>query len=343
METVIDEFIKMYQEAGLELKVIHMGGDELPKGAWEGSPSIQKLMKDENIATVNLVWPYYVKRILEIADKKGIKVAGWEELGMVNDGKGMKPNPQFSKDDLQLDVWNNVIGGGNEDLAYRLANAGYPVVFTSANNFYFDFAWSDNYNEPGHNWAGYIDLEKSYGFMVHNFLRNLPDNIAAKRQALTAEGKKNIIGIKGALWAEKIADSSRLEYMLVPRIFALAERAWAQEPEWEKPSQTNWKALYQQDWSRFANIIGLKEIPRLEKRWKGVNYKLPSIGVKEINGEVVCNLELPGFYIVYTSDGSEPQANGKKYTQPIQEKGTLKFKVFNSSGRGSYTTTYLNK
>jgi hexosaminidase len=252
----------------------------------------------------------------------------------------MKPNPQFTKNSLLLDVWNNVIGGGNEDLAYRLANTGYPVIYTSANNFYFDFAWSDNYNEPGHNWAGYIDLEKSYGFMIHNFLRNLPDSIASKRQGLTAEGKSNIIGIKGALWSEKIADATRLEYMLIPRIFALAERAWAQEPEWEKPSQMNWKALYQQDWSSFANIVGLKEIQRLERRWKGINYKLPSIGIKEIDGKVVCNLELPGFYIVYTTDGSEPQVNGKKYSHPIQEKGTLKFKVFNSSGRGSYTTVF---
>jgi hexosaminidase len=330
----------MYQEAGLKLKRIHMGGDELPKGAWTGSPSIQQLMIEEGIPSVNLVWPYYVKRILEIADKKGIQLAGWEELGMVNQGKGMRPNPLFATKNIQLDVWNNVIGGGNEDLAYRLANMGFPVIFTSVNNFYFDFAWNDSYNEPGHNWAGNIDLEKSYGFMVHNFLRNLPDHIASKKQGLTEVGKKNIIGIKGTLWAEKILDSDRLQYMLIPRIFALAERAWAQEPEWEKPSQSNWKALYEQDWSRFANRIGLKEIPRLEKRWNGINYKLPSIGIKEIDGKIACNLELPGFYIVYTRDGSDPEANGKRYSQPITEKGNLKFKVFNFSGKGSYTTVY---
>jgi hexosaminidase len=342
METVIDDLINMYEEAGLKMKIIHMGGDELPRGAWMGSPSIQQLMKEEGISSVNLVWPYYVNRILEIAKKKRIQLAGWEELGMVNQGKGMRPNPQFAAENIQLDVWNNIIGGGNEDLAYRLANMGYPVIFTSANNFYFDFAWNDTYNEPGHNWAGNIDLEKSHGFMVHNFLRNLPDHIASKKQDLTEEGKKNIIGIKGTLWSEKIKDSDRLQYMLIPRIFALAERAWAHEPEWERPSQKTWEALYDEDWKQFANRVGLNEIPRLEKRWKGINYKLPSIGIKEINGEIACNLELPGFYIVYTSDGSEPLANGTKYSHPISEKGNLKFKVFNSSGKGSYTTVYPN-
>lgn len=340
METVIDDLISMYKEADLKMKIIHMGGDEVPKGAWTASPSIQQLMKKEGISSVNLVWPYYVNRILEIAKKRGIQLAGWEELGMVNQGKGMRPNPQFAAEAIQLDVWNNIVGGGNEDLAYRLANMGYPVIFTSANNFYFDFAWDDTYNEPGHNWAGNIDLEKSYSFMIHNFLRNLPDHISSKKQALTEEGKKNIIGIKGTLWSEKIKDLDRLQYMLIPRIFALAERAWAQEPEWEKPSQTSWKTLYDQDWSQFANTVGLKEIPRLERRWKGINYRLPAIGIKEINGEIVCNLELPGFYIVYTNDGSEPLADGTKYSRPLSEKGNLKFKVFNSSGKGSYTTVY---
>lgn len=340
METVIDDVLAMYKEAGLELKMIHLGGDELPTGAWQESPSIHLLMKDENITSVNRVWSYYVKRILEIAHKRNLQLAGWEELGMINDGSGMKPNPEFANKNILLDVWNNVVGGGQEDLAYRLANMGYPVVYISAHNFYFDMTWNDTYNEPGHNWAAYIDLERSYSFMVHNFLRTLPDDIATKRQGLTAEGKKNIKGIKGALWSEKIMDASRLEYMLLPRVFALAEKAWAPEAAWETSSEENWKALYEQDWSTFANTVGLQEIPRLEKRWKDVNYRIPGIGIKEVNGEVACNLELPGFYIVYTTDGAEPAANGNRYTQPLSEKGVLKFKVFNSSGKGSYTTVY---
>ena len=340
METVIDEISMMYTEAGLSLKTMHMGGDELPKGAWAKSPAIQKLMQKKNIHNVHQVWPYYVNRILKITQDRGIKLAGWEELGMINLGKGMKPNPQFSDKDITLDVWNNIIGGGNEDLAYRLANLGYPVIFTSANNLYFDQAHSSSYNEPGHNWSTYIDLERTYSFMAHNFLRSIPPKNRLNKEALTAEGKKNIKGIKGALWSEKILDAERLEYMLIPRIFALAERAWAAEPEWEKPAQKQWEQLHEKDWSNFANRIGKVEIPRLESRWPDLNYRLPAIGIKEIDGKIACNLELPGFYIVYTTDGTEPQANGKRYTRMLTEKQNLRFKVFNSSGKGSYTTVY---
>lgn len=341
IETVVDDFIEMYKEAGLELKIISLGGDETPRGSWAESPSIHKLMKEQNIANHHLVWPYYVQKILDIVNKKGVQLAGWEEFGMVNLGKGMKPNPDLGAKNISLDVWNNLVGGGNEDLAYRLANLGYPVVFTSAHNFYLDFAWSDNYLEPGHNWAGYIDLEKSYGFMVHNFLRNLTPEMAAVKEPLTEIGKKNIYGIKGVLFSEKVLDVDRFEYMLVPRVFALAERAWAAEPEWEKSSQTNWKPIYDRDWSIFANTVGLKELPKVEKRLN-FNYKLPSIGIKQIDGKVACNLEWPGFYIVYTVDGSEPVAGGMKYSQPIAAKGILKFKVFSSTGKSSYTTVYPN-
>lgn len=342
METVIDEISTMYKDAGLTLKTMHMGGDELPTGAWENSPAIQKLMKEKNIPNVHQVWPYYVKRILKITQDRGIKLAGWEELGMVNLGKGMKPNPQFADKDITLDVWNNIINGGNEDLAYRLANLGYPVIFTSANNLYFDQAYSSSYNEPGHNWSTYIDLERTYSFMAHNFLRSIPEMNRNQKEGLTVEGKKNIKGIKGALWSEKILDANRLEYMLIPRIFALAERAWAAEPEWEKPAQKQWETLLEKDWSNFANRIGQVEIPRLEKIWPELNYRLPAIGIKEINGKIVCNLELPGFYIVYTKDGSEPKADGKRYTTPLTEKNDLRFKVFNTAGKGSYTTVYAH-
>lgn len=340
MEQVIDELINMYKEAGLTLKTIHMGGDETPSGAWTGSPSIQSLMEKENIASVHQVWAYYVNRLVGIAKKKGLTLAGWEELGMINNGKGMEPNPQFANDNIQLDVWNNVIGQGHEDLAYRLANLGYPVIYTSANNLYLDMANLDRYNEPGHNWAANVDLERTYGFMIHNFLRSIPPEIAETKERLTEKGKKNIVGIKGALWAEKIKTAERQQFMLIPRIFALAERAWGKEPNWEKEEVKDWKDKYNNDWANFATWVGTKELPKLMSRRGTLNYRLPAIGIKEIAGKVHCNLELPGFLIRYTTDGTEPTENSKEYTAPLTNKGILKFKVFDAQGKSSYTTVY---
>lgn len=41
MEKVIQELNAMYQEAGLSLYTVHLGGDEVPRGVWMGSPKCQ--------------------------------------------------------------------------------------------------------------------------------------------------------------------------------------------------------------------------------------------------------------------------------------------------------------
>lgn len=169
ISTVIDEVKLMYKKAGLEMKQIHLGGDEVPRGSWEKSPKIKSLMDSLKMTSVYEVWPYYISRISDLCKEKGLTLAGWEEMGMKNDGKGMKVNPALANRGIRLDVWNNIVGGGQEDLAYKLANAGYPVVYTSASNLYFDLAWRNVFDEPGHTWAGFIDLYKAYSFLPTNF------------------------------------------------------------------------------------------------------------------------------------------------------------------------------
>jgi hexosaminidase len=51
---------------------------------------------------------------------------------------------------FQLDVWNNVLGWGSEDLAYKLANSGYKVVLSCVSNNYFDMAYYKDFSEPGY-------------------------------------------------------------------------------------------------------------------------------------------------------------------------------------------------
>src|SRR5690606_9556032 len=112
-----------------------------------------------------------------LAKEEGLQMAGWEGFGMVNRGKGMVVNDALSGGKMQLDVWNNLIGGGQEDLAYRLANAGYPTVFISANNNYFDMAWDTHFEEPGLKWATYADLYQSFTFLPEHFFANIHHSV----------------------------------------------------------------------------------------------------------------------------------------------------------------------
>lgn len=342
IETVIDEIVGMYKEAGLTLSTISLGGDEVPRGVWEQSPQIKTLMERESIKSVNGVWTYYINNLLPILQERNLQMAGWEEFGMVNTGNKMQPNPQFGADNILLDVWNNVAGAGAEDLAYRLANLGYPIVFIPANNFYLDQAWDNTYQEPGHNWATYTDLERSFSFIPLNFFKNIKTSGSRSLENLTEQGKENIVGVKGGLWSEKIDNDNRLEYMLLPRLLALAERAWAAESQWEKNGANNWQELYQSDWLEFAHHVNSHELAKLDYLHGGFNYRIPDAGVKVINDQIHCNAVSSEFTIHYTLDGTEPTIDSQIYTEPILAEGTVKLRVFNEMDRGGKTVTIHN-
>ena len=82
----------------------------------------------------------------------------------------------------------------------------------------------------------------------------------------------NYIGMQGQLWSELIRTTEQLDYMTFPRLQALAERAW-HRALWEK---TGNEADMKRDWIEFANTLGYREFPRMEKL--GVRYRLPPPG-----------------------------------------------------------------
>lgn len=336
IETVLDAFVEMYDRAGVPLETVSLGGDEVPNGAWEKSPRIQDLMKNRSMKSVHEVWPYYIDRLTQLMAARKLKMAGWEEMGMINQGKGMKPNPDLPNKNIYLDVWNNVAGAGAEDLAYKLANLGYKVVFIPANNFYLDQAWNNSYLEPGHSWATFTDLERSFSFIPLNFFRNIKST-GRQLENLTAEGRKNIVGVKASLFAEKVIDEDFMEHMLLPRLLVVAERAWAPEASWEKPEVQNWEPAYKNDWHSFAYQVNRNELRKLDHLGSGFAYRIPDIGVKLENNSIVCNTASPHFEIRYTTDGSEPDRNSAAYRAPIPLKGTVKLKAFAPTGRGGKT------
>ncbi|MGE8423680.1 MAG: family 20 glycosylhydrolase, partial [Sphingobacterium siyangense] len=156
LSKVIDEIKAMHDQAGVPLKIIDLGGDETPSGVWEKSPKVLAFMKENNIANVLDVWPLYITKINTLVQEKGLTMSGWEEMGMRNKGKGMVVNADLGKSGIHLNVWNNLPGQGQEDLAYRLANAGYKVVYTSAANNYLDMSWDRDFADPGHSWVGTV-------------------------------------------------------------------------------------------------------------------------------------------------------------------------------------------
>lgn len=356
LEKVIDELVIMYEKAGAPLNRIHMGGDEVQAGVWEKSPAVKGLIAENpDVNSAGDLWYYFYGKVNDLLNARGLSLYGWEEIGMKEALWGSEthsvPNPGFADKNVLVDVWNNVIGSGAEDLAYRLANAGYKVVLSGVSNFYFDLAYEKSFHEPGLYWGGFLDVNKPFSFIPYNYYKNsdtdlmgrtLRDSYLKGLEQLTEKGRTNIAGIQGLLWAEKLVNRERMEYMLLPKLLGLAERAWAQSPDWAtEQDPVKSRELYDQAWSAFMNKIAKRELPRLDHYHGGYHYRIPAAGAVIQDGKVTANVQMPGFTIRYTTDGTKPVADSKIYTEPIDQKGTIKLRVFNGNGRGGRTVEGL--
>jgi hexosaminidase len=341
----------MHREAGAPLRNIHMGGDEVPAGVWVGSPAVQAYMQAHGLTNVDDLWFVFYGRVEQILKAQGVQLSGWEEIAVrktTRDGHRTNiPNPDFAARGWRAYVWNNVPGWGAEDLAYRLANGGYEVVLSPVTNYYFDLAWNPNTDETGLDWGGYGDLRRPFQFIPFDYYRNtrvdragnpLDPAVFVGKDRLTDYGRTHILGIQGNLWSETIGGDGRLDYMLAPKLFGLAERAWAPDPDWAREADTaRANALYREAWSRLVNVVGKRELPRLDREVPSLTYRIPTPGLHADGGVVHASMELPGFTLRYTTDGSEPTVRSPVVVGPIPFRGSIRVAAFTTTGRKGHT------
>ena len=357
IDKVVAEIHEMHEAAEHPLTTIHTGGDEVPDGVWEGSPICQAFLKEYPEIEPNKegLTKYFLQRFHQILDKRKLITGGWEEIALQKELKGEypvnAPNPSFVNSNFQPYVWNAVFGWGGEDIAYQLANKGYPVVLCNASNLNFDLAYDKDPQVEGLYWAGFIDTKKAYEFVPFNLFQTAqmdrfgaildPVALAKGKVQLTETGKKNILGIQGQLWSETLYNAKRLEESAFPKVLGLAERAWAAQPTWATtatPSETF--ALLDQDWNQFANIVGQWILPRLNHMAGGIQYYIPPPGGVIENGKLIANSAYPGLEIRYTIDGTEPTVTSPIYKEPIVLKPPIRLKSF-CGKKGSLSSTVL--
>jgi hexosaminidase len=324
-----------------------MGGDEVPEGAWERSPAVQQLLKsDPTVKDLRGLWTHFFVRVRDILKKRGIALYGWEELVMekasLEGSRVVSTKADFIRDGGMVDAWWN--DKPNEGVPYSIANAGYRTVLTCFDYFYFDLSNLPSFDEPGDAWVGYLDVMKTFSFIPYDYYRNnftsmrgvrYPENYFKDKTKLREEAKKNIMGIQGALWGENLTEPELFEYQVFPRVMAVAERGWAKDPDWATASAAEYDRAFTRDWSAFANVLGKRELPKLDFYHGGYGYRVPPPGVKRIDGKIMANALFPGMIIRYTTDGSEPTVNSMRYSEPIVAKGTIRFKCFATNGRAS--------
>ncbi|GMQ32639.1 family 20 glycosylhydrolase [Algoriphagus taiwanensis] len=286
-EKLIQEIKTMYQEAQVPLQTWHTGGDEVPRGAWKASPICDDfLAKNPEIKREDLN-DYFRFRVAQMLKKEGIGHGGWEEIGQSHQGDDITPNEKFADQNWRLYAWNAVAGWGGEDMAYRLANAGYPVVICSSANFYFDLAYNWDPDERGHTWSGVVDTYQAWKTVPGKLYLSHDQTIAGdpwdwkeaegRFTQLTEKGKSNILGVSGQLWTETVKSPEMMEYYLLPKMLGYVERAWAGDPKWASLATENeMKRVREDEWDRFVFLLRKKELPRLERQFGGFNFREPA-------------------------------------------------------------------
>ncbi len=350
---IFDEIIEMHKAAGAPISSIHVGGDEVPEGVWENSPVCSLFISEsDEVDSVDDLMDYFFTRIDASLSERKLVMSAWEEFSLIRDPetRERRPNSLFAGRSISY-VWSNVWGAGTEGFSYMLANAGYDIVLSHASNFYFNLAYNKHPEEAGQYWAGFVDTRDPFSFIPFNLYKSgikdymgqpIPEDAYDDLDQPTEAGKNNILGLQGHLWGATFGTYNRVEYMALPRIISLAERAWSPHQEWMNiQDRTERLDALDKVWNEFANRLGQRELPRLDGMNGGYAYRIPPPGAIRENNKVKANVAYPGLDIRYTTDGNEPTVDSPRYSEPVtvDENVTVKLRTFDTRGRGSRVVT----
>jgi hexosaminidase len=257
LENVLTEVMDIFPS-----KYIHIGGDECPKDRWKACPDCQALIKNLNLKDENGLQSYFVHRIEQFLNSKGRKIIGWDEI---LDG-GLDPNATVMS-------WRGTQGG------ITAAKAGNDVIMTPGSFCYFDHFQSNPETEPL-TIGGFLPLKMVYGF----------EPIPAE---LSVTEAKHILGAQANMWTEYRPTTESVEYMVYPRLSALAEVVWSDK------ANRNWDRFRTCMPSAFARYAQLGVKP--SRAFYDVQFQ--SNTTTDMKLQITLSCDCPDAQIYYTVNG----------------------------------------
>ena len=220
LEDVLTEVADLFPS-----KYIHIGGDECPKDNWKQCPACQQRMKDNGLKNEEELQSYVVKRIEAFLNSKGKNLIGWDEI---LEG-GLAPRASVMS-------WRGTAGG------IKAATEGHDVVMTPTSHCYFDYYQGKKEQGEPRAIGGFLPLKTVYSF----------DPAAG----IPTDKRAHLLGGQANLWTEYIPNDAQAEYMIAPRLSALAEVVWSPKAS--------------QDWNAFQTRLN-DQFKRYEAA--GFNYR----------------------------------------------------------------------
>jgi hexosaminidase len=302
LENVLTEVMELFPS-----KYIHIGGDEAGKQPWKESAFCQALIKEKGLKDEHELQSYFIQRIEKFLNSKGRSIIGWDEI---LEG-GLAPNATVMS-------WTGEAGG------IAAAHQKHNVIMTpQTTGNYFDHYQSGSPQEPV-SFGRYAALDETYNY----------DPVSKE---LTADEQQYVIGTQGNLWTEYVPTVAKLQYQILPRLFALSEVAWSQPKN--------------KDYTNFAEVRLAKHFARLEAMH--YNYRVPTalpvIDTMVFGDKFTFTPKsvVPGAKIFITYNGRDPLDTDWEYTSPVtiivppNEKREFKTRVITPTGRRSIATRIL--
>ncbi|TRY29830.1 family 20 glycosylhydrolase [Aliiglaciecola sp. M165] len=308
IDKVLDELIEMHQIADAPLQRYHIGADETA-GAWKASPVCKAFLKQhgDEVKGAEHLSGYFIKRVAQMVADKGVLPGAWSDGAAEVMEAADTPR-------LQVNVWDTLFWGA-DDSANRFVNAEQSTVLSIPDVLYFDFPYQADPKEPGYYWASRAtDSYKVFQFMPENLAGHAKiwtDRMGQQYEAsqqVPLKPNQHIEGIQGQLWSETVRSDEMAEYLLYPRLVALAERAW-HSPDWAESKDSsswpdeNYQSDLASDWYYFSESLASKALPLIER--SSSHYRIPVPGAKIEAGELHMNSPLPGLILQYRLKNEE--------------------------------------
>jgi hexosaminidase len=194
LEHLVDAMARLFASSTW----LHIGGDEVPDRSWSASPIARRLGSERGATTTRELEAVFHRDLVAlIRDRTGRQVGAWQEAA---ESGGVDPGDGY------------VIGWRAAGDSRALAAAGYDVVVSPGQAYYLDMALDDRWDSPGGSWAGSSSLDEVCAF----------DPVAGWSDTERAR----VLGVQACLWSEHVHDRDVFEHLLLPRLDAIAERAW---------------------------------------------------------------------------------------------------------------------
>ena len=298
IERVLDEVLDLFPG-----EYFHIGGDECNKSQWKKCPDCQERIKKEGLQNEHELQSYFITRVEKIVNKHGKRLIGWDEI---LEG-GLAPN-------ATLMSWRGEKGG------IAAAKMGHDVVMTPNTYCYLDLIQGDPELEPP---LGYSQLLLSTVYSYDPIPKGLTEGEA-----------RHVLGVQGNLWGESIQNETDMNYMLFPRLLAVAEVGWTPKNKREWDDFTD---RLEYNLLRLDNK-GIDYAPSMYNVWVEGNWDEDKGGYR-----LIMKTEHGKVAIRYTMDGSDPTMQSELYDETliIYESCVLKAAGFMNSGHGRITTKRL--